>query len=385
MRFVFIPSEDAPYDWRMVRGLAQAIEVFGHDVRLVPPIEYTRDNLSWGDVVFDLNRARPGWLPENIIHIVWVQDFRPGTIPLYGERKRGNDLTYVLADPDALGLSRPKVDGVLLTGINPKRLAEPQKYKPIIDISMCGYIPEPLEEAVYPGYRWPGQDSFGVYCHKEMEKMYVPLTGHLKGNDFFAPLATAFREKLSQAYGPEVVQEEWEKVVRSLGYWIIDQPRRLDRIKLAQMSLEVTKNCRFMGNNWKRYSEFSKFAVSHTKNENILLRTYAESKINLHTNSHGFGIHSRVLEAMSVGGFIMTHSVVDPTRTGRMCEYFEPDRHFGEFTPDNFTERARFWLENDAARGQATAEAKKIIAGKHLWKHRAAQILGDLGLKGVLS
>jgi glycosyltransferase involved in cell wall biosynthesis len=165
-----------------------------------------------------------------------------------------------------------------------------------------------------------------------------------------------------------------------LGYWIIDQPRRLDRIKLAQLSLEVTKNCLFMGNNWKRYPEFAKFAASHTKNEVTLLRTYASSKINLHTNSHGFGLHSRVLEAMAVGGFIMTPSVADPTRTGRMCEYFEPDKHFGEFTPENFGDRARYWLENDGAREQAIAEAKKIIADKHLWKHRAAQVLGDLGV-----
>lgn len=383
MRFVFIPSEDAPYDWRMVRGLAQAIEAFGHEIKLVPPIEYTRDNLAHSDIVFDLNRARPGWLPENIIHIAWVQDFRPGTIPLYGERKRSNDLTYVLADPDALGLSRPKIDGVLLTGINPKRLAEPKKLKTTIDISMCGYIPEPLELAEFPGYRWPGQDSFGVYCHKEMERMYVPLTGHLKGNDFFEPLAKAFREKLSEAYGPNVVQEEWEKVVRSLGYWIIDQPRRLDRIKLAQLSLSVTQNCLFMGNNWKKYPEFTKFSAAHTKNEGFLLKTYASSKINLHTNSHGFGLHSRVLEAMAAGGFIMTHSVADPTRVGRMCEYFEPGKHFGEFTPGDFIEWARFWLENDALRERAINESKKVIEGKHLWKHRAAQVLNDLGLKGV--
>jgi hypothetical protein len=379
MRFVFTPAEDNPYDWRMLRRLSGAIAGAGHQVTLLPPMEYTIGNLRQHDIVFDINRSRPGWLPAGVLHIAWVQDFRPGTTPYYGERKGKNDLIYAMADSDALGLPAKWVDGVLLTGVDKELLtyAIPQ---PSIDISICGYIPPPLEQFEFPDIRWPGPVSFGIFCHNEMDKIYKPLSGSLRGNLFMEPLRAAFIETLSRDHEIDKVEEAWRRIVEAVGYWIIDHPRRADRFLLASMVLTVSDNCLFQGNNWNKYPEFAKVSAPHTKDEKELYGVYSSSKINLHTNSHGFGPHSRVLEAMAVGGFIMTHVVSGEPKIGLMNEYFEPNVHFGEFTSDNFVDHAKFWLKNMQEREFAIAESRKIIAAKHLWEHRGAQVLKDLGL-----
>jgi spore maturation protein CgeB len=48
------------------------------------------------------------------------------------------------------------------------------------------------------------------------------------------------------------------------------------------------------------------------------------------------------------------------------------------FTPENFKERARYWLDNQEEREAASAEAFKLVQAHHLWEHRAAKILKDL-------
>lgn len=382
MRFVFIPAEDNPYDQRMVQNLAQAIAAAGHSVAHIPSVEYTLDNLKSHDIVFDVNRSRPGWLPQNIVHVAWVQDFRPGTTPYYGERKGGSDLIYAMADPDALGLSPDYIDGVLLTGIDKVLLSYPAQ-NTTIDFSLCGYIPPPLDQFIFPEVRWPGPVSFGVFCHYEMDKIYTPLTGTLRGSEYIKMLHKLFVKTLSENYEIDIINDAWKRLVHSVGYWIIDYPRRIDRVKVAELALSVSKNCVFQGDNWCKYQQFKKVSEPHTKEQYRLLRVYAKSKINLHTNSHGFGLHSRVLEAMAVRGFIMTHTVVGNHQVGLLSKAFEPEVHFGEFTVDTFAERSRFWLENNGAREKAIAESRKIIASQHLWEHRGAQVLKDLGLKGV--
>ena len=379
MRFVFIPAEDNPYDWRLIDSLSAAVKQAGHQVKSLHPVEYTKSNLGRADIVFDVNRSRPGWLSSDTVHVAWVQDFRPGTLPYYSERKRGNDLVYVMAHPDALGLVGKHFNGVLLTGVDERLLGGPL-VAPTIDLSICGYVPPPLGLMEFPEVRWPGPLSFGLFCHEEIERMYSPLTGTLRGNEFLEPLREAFISTLNKHYDPLKVEEAWKKIVVAVGYWIIDHPRRLDRVMLAKLALSVSKNCLFMGDNWRKYPEFFSVSEDHTKDETKLLNTYRASRINLHTNSHGFGLHSRVLECMGVGGFIMSHAVGPGAKVGLLSEFFEPNVHFGEFLPETFTNHAQFWLRNGAERLDAVTESRKIIAGKHLWKHRAHQILNDLGL-----
>lgn len=380
MRFIFCPAEDAAYDWRMLRGLSGAVAAAGHKVKLLPPNERTLQNLVHSDIIFDINHARPGWLPAHVQHVAWVQDFRPGVAPHYGERKRPGDLTYVLTNPDAQGVDGKYVDGALLTGVDPK-LLELAPTEPSIDLSLCGYVPPPFEEIAFDEVQtWVGPISFAKFCHDEIEKRYTPLCGDLRCLSYYADLHEAFMHTLKGRYNDEIIENAWRKLLVRVGHWTMDHPRRLDRIKLAGLMLKVSDNCLFQGKNWPEYKEFASRAAPHTNDEYELYRVYQGSKINLHTNSDGYGPHSRVLEAMAVGGFIMTHAVKYPEKSGCMSGSFTPGTHYGEFTADNFVEQAKFWLQNTVAREWAIQECRGLIEGRHLWRHRAAQLLKDLGL-----
>jgi len=105
---------------------------------------------------------------------------------------------------------------------------------------------------------------------------------------------------------------------------------------------------------------------------------HAKSRITVHNNIFGFALHSRVLDAITVNGFVMAHHTPWTGLAGQMTECFEPETHYGEYTAANFTDRARYWLNNHAARNKAATEARKIVADRHLWPHRAQQILRDL-------
>jgi hypothetical protein len=212
-------------------------------------------------------------------------------------------------------------------------------------------------------------------CFKEAELLYRPLTG--SSNAFL--MAEHLQKFVDKIISTEKISEsEHETLRKSCNWMAIEFPRYIDRLRLAQLAYLASPKCGFYGVNWKKYYQFGNCTYAPIKDERILYQVYRNSKINLHNNWNGFGLHSRVLEAMAVGGFVMAHSCAAPQAAGRLTTSFEPDVHFGEYTPDNFVERAKYWLQDDAARNKAITESRKIIADKHLWKHRAQQILHDL-------
>ena len=380
MRFVMVPAEDNAYDWRMLKSFARALEEAGHQVKLLPFVEYTLGNVSSADIVFDINRARPGWLPPGIMHIAWVQDFIPGSALLYGERKRSGDMLYVLTNPEAQGVEEKYVDGALLTAVDYHLLLMPP-VEQTVDLSLCGFIPPPMNGLVFVEVRgWPDPGGFAVHCHKRIAQMYTPLRGDLRCVSYFNTLHEEYLRFVQGHHSQADIEDAWSQLMGNVGHWTMDHPRRLDRHKLGKMVLSVTENCLFQGKNWTQYGEFAAHAMEHTNKIGELLDVYQRSRINLHTNSDGYGPHSRVLEAMAVGGFIMTHSVERPERPGCMHSAFTPDVHYAEFDVGNFAEKVKFWLQNKVARDLVAKECRGLIESKHLWRHRAAQLLKDLGL-----
>src|SRR5262245_53357425 len=109
-----------------------------------------------------------------------------------------------------------------------------------------------------------------------------------------------------------------------------------------------------------------------------LLAAYRRSRINLANNTHGFGLHSRTLECMAVGGFVFTHTSPHDTKPGGMLTAFEAGVHFGSFTPETFQDEARRWLKDAADRTKAGERAAAVVREKHMWSNRAQQIIDDL-------
>lgn len=165
---------------------------------------------------------------------------------------------------------------------------------------------------------------------------------------------------------------------RVIGYFARDYPRLLDRITLVTDALAVSQSLELYGSGWATHDRFRPYWKGVLNRLEELLTAYRRSRINLANNTHGLGLHSRTLECMAVGGFIFMHRSPHDAKPGGMHTAFEPGVHYGMYTPENFRESAERWLRDDRGRTEAGQRAAKLIGEKHLWRHRAAQLLGDL-------
>ncbi len=368
MKFLLIPEYNRVLDFRMAHGLGRALTEAGHSYELMPTDGYDIAEADCYDIVLGINRPRPEELPASVPYIAWVQDYRPMEAPDYAGQARGNDIIYTIGSEIWIGLNNtgPQYRGSLLTGVDQGLLNGTNGHCDL-DFSICGYITMPLTKVDMP--------LLERRCLKEAERLYRPLTG--SSNAFL--MAEQLKKFVEQLVATEKIPEEDQEMLRKCCNWMsIEYPRYIDRLRIAQLAYFVSSNCGFYGVNWQKYYQFGKCVFAPIKDENKLHDVYRRSRVNLHNNWNGFGLHSRVLEAMAVGGFIMAHSCADPQAPGRITADFEPDVHFGQYTPDNFVERAKYWLQDGEARNKAITESRKIVADKHLWKHRAQQILHDL-------
>lgn len=165
---------------------------------------------------------------------------------------------------------------------------------------------------------------------------------------------------------------------RAISYFSQSYPRIMDRASLVQIASSVSASLALYGPGLSAHDFVQPYYKGIIDNKNELLDVYCRSKINLSNNTHGLGLHSRILECMAVGGFIFMHKSPHDEKPGGMLTSFEPNVHYGSYTPENFAEEAVRWLKDDQARVQAGIKARSVIRERHCWHHRAQQILDDL-------
>lgn len=167
-------------------------------------------------------------------------------------------------------------------------------------------------------------------------------------------------------------------ISKAISYFSQSYPRIIDRVALVQAASSVSTSLSLYGPGLSAHDFTLPYYKGVINEKNELLDVYCRSKINLSNNTHGLGLHSRVLECMAVGGFIFMHQSPHDEKTGGMLTAFEPNVHYGSYTPENFSEEAARWLKDDQTRGQIGIKARSVIREQHCWHHRAQQILDDL-------
>ncbi|MBL79127.1 MAG: hypothetical protein CMH70_03720 [Nitrosomonadaceae bacterium] len=167
-------------------------------------------------------------------------------------------------------------------------------------------------------------------------------------------------------------------IYQAVSYFSQSYPRIMDRFALIDMISKVSKSIEMYGNGLSAHEFTHPYLKGVIENQEDLLRMYCKSKINLNNNTHGLGMHSRTLECMAVGGFIFMHESPYDNKPGGMHTEFEPDVHYGAYTPENIQEEAQRWLADDSGRIRAGKNAKTVIRERHCWHHRAQQIINDL-------
>lgn len=396
LKFLITPNYATPYDQRMVNGLADGLNAIGHRALALPsPIsskEVVNQCKEYSvDIVLQVNRTRSQdvELPKNIRYISWYQDVFPETVKGFAANFHDSDILYALGDPTVLGLETdmPCYVGCLLSGVDQKIF----EYKKCdghekIDFSLCGFIPAP-----------PRTRGLFEIMLETVEENYRPLSGSL---DIHA-LDLAIRENMAPypnnfSIAKQYVLKQLYRVrhflkpnngsnlhllspfERSISYYTREYPRLLDRVALIDRVLKISDSLELYGLGWDRHEKYKSYSKGVISTQNGLLDTYSKSRINLANNTHGLGLHSRNLECMAIGGFIFTHESPHDDKLGGMLTSFEPEIHFGIYSVENIVDEAKRWLKERKKRSDVGQNAAKVIKSKHMWCHRASQILEDL-------
>ena len=384
-----------------------------HDIDTVIQINQTRD----------LDIA----LPAHVRHISWMHDQFPTLQHNFSSRFFDSDILYILGSIELNVDSLPNcLVNTLFTGVNThtlKRTAEWQRQN--IDISMCAGLPPyvPLSKNIKSEIlhllnrvctHMPLVGSADLlrgvlrlllgrehraHNHSYTETMeiiniiessYRPLRGELstqKLKDALLSRSTGIKrmQKLANKRTLLFTQQREKRtketlasIQNTISYYSQSYPRVMDRKLLIHLASQVTDSLALYGNYLGAYPFAQRYYKGAIHDQDTLLNVYRDSKINLHNQGYGLGLHSRVLECMAVGGFIFTHSSPHDHEAGGMLTHFEPEVHFGLYTPETFIDEARRWLHDDKNRIQAGINAKKIVRSSHCWHHRAKQILEDL-------
>lgn len=395
LKFLIIPNYAVPYDQRMVSGLAKGLNIIGHDAfplsSPITSIELLNRCISDSiDIVIQVNRTRDPEveLPEHVRFVSWYQDVFPETVKGFSDRFHDKDILYALGDPVVLGFNfnMPCFVGTLLTGVDSNIF----KYKKInkqkeIDFSLCGFIPEPPR-------------TMGLFekMKQTVENEYIPLNGSL---DIHA-LEVAIRRDLApypNAYSiikqgllkflyriKHLIKDDGTKrhmlspFERSISFYTREYPRLLDRVELIDAILSYTKSIELYGVGWDKHKKYKPYSKGVISNLDALLAIYKKSKINLANNTHGLGLHSRTLECMAVGGFILTHDSPHDNKPGGLHTSFIPNKHYGVFNRDNIVDEADAWMKDKNKRQKAGELSSEIVMQQHCWQHRAQQIIKDL-------
>lgn len=422
---LLIPYNNSEYYINMLDGLALAFNEIGHKtiVLLEPPSinELKRIILEQKiDLTLSINKIIGRNEKIKTPLFCWIQDVFPGTENALSKYIADNEYIYTFGDPKDLGFREtpPNYLGSLITGVSEFDTDFNNEKKWGIDISFCGYIPSPLKVAKNPEFLEFFYDN--LFLHSKLLYQYITC---LSGPGYLTRQTHALiKDIVESTYEPlrgslDVVQLEKKireiicypetnyslknysenlfsfrpnkipnlfslintKIDRIIRYYVHTHTRYLDRNFLLQnvISSFPEKKIKIYGIGWDAHPRYKNFSHPHINDKYSLYEIYKSSRINLNNNTHGFGLHSRVLECVNSGGFFMTHKSKSDYGPGGVLSSFEENKHFGFYDPNDIHNSISEWLTNDKRRLHAVKEAQKIIFSEHLWRYRTNQILND--------
>ena len=415
-KFLLIPNTSSHYDLNQLNEIKKQLLNFGHSARVLENrvTDYELINITtqeFFDCIFRVNFGRPEKLNKNIRFISWFQDFyHNSNEELYCYQK--DDIVYFYASPKSFGVKKklecfssqfyPGISNNFvtedLTSIDSKKNIKAYQH---IDFSICGYIPSvymtnfntfyfrnyPLEENhsqddIFRGFFRNFADKrekikpiedykkFVIDLQTITELNYQPLSGKLN----VEKISNLVKKKISENFEFVNAQifNEW------IRFFSTEYPRFLDRIKLARLISKNSFNIALIGEGWSSFDEFENFSVKKIDDYKKLYEFYRKSKVNLYNNTHGLGMHSKVLEIMINGGFVafpISHKNGD---FGSIEESFEENIHFSTFDPSNFEDFNDKWLDDYHNRLTIGKNALREVISNHSWKKRVKKILSDL-------
>jgi len=404
-KILIIPSLNNEYDRRMVASLSKGFQNLGYEAYSASET-IDGENLRNRCIDFKFNviihvngvRDRNYPLPKSVKYISWYQDVFIDTQKKIIHGLDAEDILYTISDAKILGIhSLPDCrHEILLSGVdsnigNFKNTGHLKN-----DISIVGFIPENLEKDTFyyieklkkiNGYEiYPklkkysrklisnilfGTKSIELIMKEIVEKNYEPLTGSLD----IKKLESIIRNEVSIS-----AQTQNNSFEDRLNFYVQTYPRKIDREVLAKAAIRASKKISLYGPNWSSYSDFKKFDKGFIDSQEKLLSVYQNSNINLSSNTHGLGIHSRVLESMAVGGYIMTHRSINDFNQSGIATHFNENIHYNYYNVSDLSNNLKWWLNPSKSNkiNEIRNSARHEVLKNHTWERRSEKIIEDL-------
>ena len=405
---LIIPSLNNSYDLRMAEDFSNAFRNIGHMALAgkagLTELEIRRQCISnRHNVVMKINgvRRKEQSELEDIRLISWYQDIFPNTKNEINAGLEERDILYTMGDKHVLGLNEDVKcrNDVLMTGVSRRLLGIKNRHQYKYDFSVCGFIPRNnvnnirhmvinkikyillflLEkkiikiqsEELCKKIRNSSVKSIDSIMSNIVSKNYSPLEGSLDINQI--------SELLSNELMRLCIEIKDEKICEMIKYYSQTFPRRMDRELLVSQLMVLTNSIALFGPNWNSYPQFKKYHKGTIEVHQKLIDVYMKTKINIGNNTHGIGLHSRTLEIMALGGFYATHRSEHDGCLGGILESFNPNTHFIYYEKNQMGDSLLKWLGDDNRRIRVGQKAREVVESKHLWEHRALQVIEDLG------
>jgi hypothetical protein len=85
--------------------------------------------------------------------------------------------------------------------------------------------------------------------------------------------------------------------------------RIVDRSRMINAALGVSQSMRIYGpNEWAQWPEYSPYYQSYLDDQDEIREVFQTTRLNLHNNCNGFGMHFRVLDCMASEGCMLVNA-----------------------------------------------------------------------------
>ena len=423
LNFLLIPNVLNFYDLNQLEEIKQNLEKYGHQATIFKRkidndvitltnseiVSFIKENKC--DCVFRVNGGRPLEIDKDTRFISWFQDFYYNSDKEL-EKFNKNDIVYFYTSPKSFGVKTkiPCYSSTFYPGVAKIKDDESifsiskkeniNKYQNI-DFSLLGAILvqniTDFNNSHYRNYdinedHLVAYSDFLDFKFKLDKKEKIPTVNQYK--EFICELQNIVELNYEPLSGELDVKKLAEKVKNLMisrfeftnnelfngwkRYFSTEYPRVLDRIAMARLISTFSNNFVVVSDGWERVEEFIDYHMKKINKTKDLYRLLKKSKINLFSNTHGLGMHSKVFETMINGGFVAIPFSKKNSDQAGIKEGFIEGEDFGEFDPNKFDEFINNWLFNTKKRILIGENARQKTLSNHTWEVRVKQLLDDL-------
>lgn len=384
---LFMPSDSA-FHRRIFnffrKGFAKRGWTVSGACRLLPDSEmrsWVLDNKP--DFIFEMNRVKaeiPVLFELQIPHLTWLVDMQGR-----GESQiKGSEITYFI-DPgwefnfDTGGHTAWMPPGACLETFYPLR-----RQSRGMEFGFIGHIPKPWAREELDRTLSSGTASISF------ERLLAEYTQYMDIHTYFGQThetCIGIIDSIVQSMlGCPV------KLPNDIYYDLLIRAKRVsNRTDLMNFALNRSASISIYGSeNWKGWEKYSAFYKGFVDDEQVLNRIHSDCAINLHD---GISFHFRSIDCMASGGLLLWYNTNDgdkfniyrdtlskngPGNILGLSNFFEPQRHYYEFTWQDFDEVYDEIRRIDYIGSKAMHETIDIIKANHTWDKRVASIISDI-------